>query len=187
VQPAWFSEGLATFLETLRYERTTGRAVVGEPSWDRHGDADAWKGLPASALLGTRTVPPGEEGARFEDRAWLLVHYLFNKRPEEFARLQTELIHLRPPAEAWADALSDFPPSELDAVLDQYRRFGRYETAARAIRVPEPALAVRVMTDAEAHGGRTSHVVARLVDGGRVIRRRTHAANGAGAGPGSVA
>jgi hypothetical protein len=154
VQPAWFSEGLATFLETLRYERTTGRAVVGEPSWDRHGDADAWKGLPASALLGTRTVPPGEEGARFEDRAWLLVHYLFNKRPEEFARLQTELIHLRPPAEAWADALSDFPPSELDAVLDQYRRFGRYETAARAIRVPEPALAVRVMTDAEAHAVR---------------------------------
>jgi hypothetical protein len=154
VQPAWFSEGLATFLETLRYERATGRAVVGEPSWGRRNDADAGKGLPASALLGTRTVPPGEEGTRFEDRAWLLVHYLFNKRPQEFARLQTELIHLRPPEEAWADALPDFRPSELDAVLDEYRRFGRYTTMGRALRVPESALAVRVMTDSEAHAVR---------------------------------
>jgi Tfp pilus assembly protein PilF len=153
MQPSWLSEGLATCLETLRYDRASGRALVGEPSRNRQSDSGAQQ-LPASTLLDGRNVPAGEAGTRFEDRAWLLVHYLINKRPQQFARLQTELIHLRAPADAWALALPDLPPSQLDAVLEEYRRAGQYTAWQLAVPVPEPVLAVRVMADAEAHAVR---------------------------------
>ncbi len=83
-----------------------------------------------------------------------MVHYLINKRPLQFARLQTELIRLRAPAEAWAVALPDLPPSELDVALDDYRRSGQYQTERLTLRLPEPTLAVRVMADSEAHAVR---------------------------------
>jgi Tfp pilus assembly protein PilF len=150
LQPRWYSEGVATFLETLQYDRSNGRAQIGEPSWERYNDSAWSRGLPASDLLTARQFPSSDKMAEFEDRSWLLVHYLINKRPEAFARLQTELLGLESPAEAWSTALPDLPPSKLDGVLDQYRS-GRYETQVWRVHVPAPAISVRTMTDAEAH------------------------------------
>jgi hypothetical protein len=154
MQPRWYSEGVATFLETLQYDRASGRAQIGEPSWQRYGDSAGVQGLSAPDLLAARTVPAGDKGPEFEDRAWLLVHYLINKRPEAFARLQTELLGLKSSTEAWSTALPDLPPSKLDRVLDLYRFAGNYQTQVRKIHVPEPAISVRTMTDAEAHAVR---------------------------------
>ena len=154
IQPRWYSEGVATFLETLQYDRSSGRAQLGEPPWDRYGDSAWSRGLSASDLLGARGLPPGGKTAEFEDRAWLLVHYLINKRPEAFVRLQTELLALKSPAEAWSAALPDLPPSKLDDVLDQYRSTGGYKTEAWKVQIPAPAISVRVMADAEVHAVR---------------------------------
>ena len=83
----------------------------------------------------------------------MLVHYLINKRPEAFVRLQNDLLSLKPPIQAWSTALPDLPPSKLDDVLDQYRS-GRYATYSQRVQVPAPTIAVRTMTDAEAHAVR---------------------------------
>ena len=153
LQPRWYSEGVATFLETLRYDRSNDRAQIGEPSWERYSDSGWSRGLPASDLLTARELPASDKIAQFEDRSWLLVHYLINKRPEAFARLQTELLDLKSPAEAWSTALPDLPPSKLDDALDQYRS-GHYQTQAWKVHVPAPAISIRTMTDAEAHAVR---------------------------------
>ncbi len=153
MQPLWYSEGVATFLETLRYDRSSGRAQIGEPSWSRYGGSAGSHGPSAHDLLGARDIPAGDKGAEFEDRSWLLVHYLINKRPEAFTRLQTELLGLKSPTEAWSTAMPDLPASKLDDVLDQYRS-GNYETETWRVRVFAPAISVRTMSDAEAHAVR---------------------------------
>lgn len=151
IQPLWYSEGVANYLETLRYDRSTGRAQIGEPPAGRYLDSAWSQGLSASDLLGARSLPAGEKAAEFVDRSWLLVHYLINERPEAFARLQRELLALKPPSEAWSTALPDLPPSKLDGALDQYRSNGSYRTDLWKIPFPAPTISVRVMTDAEAH------------------------------------
>ena len=83
----------------------------------------------------------------------MLVHYLINKRPEAFARLQIELLALKSPAEAWASAMPDLPPSELDVALDRYCS-GHYGHQTWKMHIPAPAIAVRAMTDAETHAVR---------------------------------
>jgi Tfp pilus assembly protein PilF len=153
IQPHWYSEGVATYLETLRYDRPNVRAELGEASLERYLGSAGSHGLSAPDLLAARSIPAGEKGAEFEDRSWLLVHYLINKRPEAFVRLQTELLSLKSPSQAWSTALPDLPPSKLDDALDQYRS-GRYQTQSRRVRVPAPAIVVRTMTDAEAHAVR---------------------------------
>ena len=153
-QPRWYSEGVATYLETLQYDRNNGHAQLGEPSWDRFRGSAWSRELSAADLLGTRSLPPGEKTAAFEDRAWLLVHYLINKRPEAFARLQTELLALKSPTEAWSTALPDLPPSKLDDALDHYRSTGGYKTEVWKVQIPAPAISVRVMADAEVHAVR---------------------------------
>ena len=157
MQPLWYSEGVATFLETVRYDRGSGRAQIGEPSWGRYRDAAQSHRLSAPDLLGARSFPSSEVTAEFEDRSWLLVHYLINKRPEAFARLQTALLGLTSPTEAWSTAMPDLPPSQLDDVLDLYRSsrsLGNYNTETWQVHVAEPAISVRAMTDAEAHAVR---------------------------------
>ena len=153
IQPLWYSEGVATFLETLRYDRPNIRAQIGEPAWDRYRNSAESHGLSAPDLLGARSLPPGEKGTDFENRSWLLVHYLINKRPEAFVRLQDDLRSLKSPIQAWATALPDLPPNKLDDALDRYRS-GRYQTQSQRVHVPAPTIAVRTMTDAEAHAVR---------------------------------
>jgi Tfp pilus assembly protein PilF len=153
IQPVWFSEGVATFLETLRYDRANIRAELGEPSWGRYLDSAGSHGLSAPDLLGARRLPSGEKATEFENRSWLLVHYLINKRPEAFVRLQNDLLNLKSPIQAWASAMPDLPPSKLDDTLDRYRS-GSYVTHSQRVHVPAPTIAVRTMTDAEAHAVR---------------------------------
>jgi Tfp pilus assembly protein PilF len=154
MQPPWYSEGIATFLETITYDRKSGRAEIGEPSKGRNRGARGLNRIPARRLLGVAREPSGEDLARFEDSAWLLVHYLINKRPRDFARLQAELGRLKTTTEAWPEVFPDLPPEKLDSELDSYGGGGKYAAGELAVSVPAPAIAVRVMTDAEAHATR---------------------------------
>ncbi|HLK93797.1 MAG TPA: hypothetical protein VKZ18_28150 [Polyangia bacterium] len=148
--PPWLNEGLATFLETLRYDRVSGKATLGEPSPRARIVAEP---MPAAALLAAREPPTGRE-VEFEDRAWLLVHYLIDERLLAFERFQTELIRLRPPAEAWAAALPELRPADLDVTLDGYRRSDRCHILRLPVQVSEAQISVRLMADGEVHAVR---------------------------------
>ncbi|HXJ23477.1 MAG TPA: hypothetical protein VMT03_24900 [Polyangia bacterium] len=155
IQPSWYAEGVAKYLETITADRSTGVTQVGRPSPDRVAVRPIDQPIDARALLDDRfstTRNPNLEW--FERRAWLLVHYLVTQRPTEFNRLQVALQELKPTPVAWAQALPDLPVDKLDQVLDDYARNDAYRVVQRPFVSAPPAVASRVMTDAEVHSTR---------------------------------
>jgi len=85
--PRWFFEGLACYLETLRYDAAADRYLIGEPSEDRlhflrlHPETDYARVLSTSTR--EAVLLSGQDGYAFQSAAWLLVFYLANERGAE--------------------------------------------------------------------------------------------------------
>jgi hypothetical protein len=152
LQPRWYAEGLATYLETATYDRVRKRARMGEPSAERMLTLLRRRSFPARELLAVQALPAGVDGARFEASAWLLVHYLMNHRSAAFARLQGRLNALARPADAWAAEMPDLPPDRLQTELLQYFASGRYTVDELPMEPPTATVRTRVLPDAEVHG-----------------------------------
>jgi hypothetical protein len=153
-QPRWYGEGVATFLETLAYDPGTHEVRVGMIA-KRHRETLAQLALlPARELFAARRFTHGEQGARFEVTAWLLMQYLMNQMPQELASLQQRMARLEPPDQAWAAVMPALGPEALDRALEAYARRQQYWVAKVPLVVPEPVVNVRLMSDAEVHGVR---------------------------------
>jgi hypothetical protein len=163
-RPRWYAEGIATFLETARYDRARQNAMVGKPSEIRLLDLRARRTLSAAKLL-SRRDPSDVDMAQFEAAAWLLVHYLIDKRPRQFAELQLRFGLLEPADRAWSAALPDLPIDRVDGELWRYRSLGRYLGGERMVPVPAPAIRSRTMTDAEVHAARAFLYIATNLHG----------------------
>src|SRR6266478_6906349 len=85
--PRWFFEGLACYLETLRYDPAADRYTIGEPNQDRllylrfHPETDYARVLSTSTR--EAVLLSGQDGYAFQSAAWLLVFYLANERGAE--------------------------------------------------------------------------------------------------------
>ncbi|WP_176065150.1 tetratricopeptide repeat protein [Anaeromyxobacter diazotrophicus] len=173
-QPAWFSEGLAQFVETAATPRRAEEAAVGSHI-ARAGAGAAggrWVGLApeamAKAVRATPLVPAHSLLAwsgridhavptRFHLSSWLLYHYLWNKRSGELSGYQRRLSDGESPAAAWLAAFPGYDPARpetlagLDAELERYRRGGRFTS----YQVPLPEVQVpvseRALGSAEVH------------------------------------
>jgi hypothetical protein len=154
IQPAWYAEGVATLLETIAADRTTGVAWVGRPPPDRVAVRPIDGPIDARAMLDDRFSENTPHLDWFERRAWLLVHYLVTQRRAEFNRLQVALQELKPTPVAWAQALPDLPIDKVDQVLDDYARNDAYRVVQRPFASAPNAITSRVMTDAEVHATR---------------------------------
>ena len=150
IQPAWYAEGLAKFLETADYDRKSSILETGRPLPDTARVSMSGR-FHASALLDDDFSEDTPDIAAFEARAWLLVHFLINAHPREFDRLSAGLEATRSTKEAWARALPDLTFDRLDEALDDYARSGVYRIVRRAISVPAPHVEVREMRDADVH------------------------------------
>jgi hypothetical protein len=149
IQPPWYAEGLAKFLETINYDRRSGVVEAGAPP-----DVARLSGagtIRAPRLLDDQLAEDSPDLTAFEARAWLLVHFLINQRPRDFDRLSAAIEKTISTKEAWARVLPDLPVERLDDVLDDYARDGSYRIVQRAVTVPAPTITVRQMTDAEVH------------------------------------
>ena len=155
-QPKWFSEGLAQYLETLRISEDGKSATLGEVNlvamakYNRFpqnvADVLAWSGkLEAKDV----TQVLGLYGT-----SWLLVHWLNNVHPEEFARYQTLLAKGIDPDKAWKIVFPNLTNSELDILLYQYVRTGEYHYFVVPIPPAEGTLSSRPMAPAEVHATR---------------------------------
>jgi hypothetical protein len=91
IEPRWYAEGIATYLETTRYDREQGRAILGEIAEDRYRFLQVGGGLMSSEDLWKPVPDDLMDVSRFYATSWLLVHYLMNHRPEQFARFQHRL------------------------------------------------------------------------------------------------
>ncbi len=150
VQPHWFTEGLAEWVETVA-ARPAEKAVSRTGSHIVHG-ANAmsasmagsipvnlvkWLGydarpMPATELFTWDGNEAASSGGRGHLWSWILYHWLWNERSKAFADYQKRLSDGGDPLAAWRAAFPEFDPSskeamgKLDDALDRYRRDGRF-------------------------------------------------------------
>jgi hypothetical protein len=156
LQPAWYSEGMASFMEGAQYDRATHRAILGEvpPTMSR---VLRTPGRSAGSVqqIFDAPVAVSEDAwvtSRFYFTSWLLVHYLMNHQDEPFYHFQLDLAALRNWREAWADRFPKLGPAALDASLEQYLDGGQFNYMVEQVECPAFAPNVRTLSPAEGHG-----------------------------------
>jgi hypothetical protein len=152
LEPPWFSEGIATFFETLSYDRASHSASVGMPPRARF-DALATEGVgDSSELIKRRALPERpNELAAFENQSWLLFHYLVDHRTADLAKMQDLLRQLTPWDRAFEQAFPDLSAAHLEAELAEYLRSRRIAFGTRTIKVDVGPIQTRALADAEVH------------------------------------
>jgi tetratricopeptide (TPR) repeat protein len=150
VQPHWFTEGLAEWVQTVAARPgetptfATGshiargtRAMTGSMAGSVPVNLVSWIGyddrpMPAKELLAWSGEVRESSAGRGHLWSWLLYHWLWNQRGKAFSDYQKRLGESGDPEGAWRAAFPEFDPSnpeamaKLDAELDRYRRGGRF-------------------------------------------------------------
>jgi hypothetical protein len=156
IQPTWFAEGMATYLEGTRYDSATHMAIMGEASELRlkwlTGSRQFWPTADLFAAQDSIDLDP-RVSALFYSSAWLFIYYLMNAEGDRFGQFQTRLAHLDHWQNAWEATFPDVTPEMLDQRLMGYlKEGGKLTTVAVpvALELPEPK--VRALSSAEMHG-----------------------------------
>ena len=153
--PRWFSEGLASWAETVGTTSWGNRMVTGPVPPGRRPLTRPQR-IPARQLLAwDASVPPGELAAYY-DAAWLLVHYLSSQYPEALQAFEARLVGADEPDDAFQSAFPQWSRATpgglelLDGELDAWARNGRFD--ARPVQPgPPPSLTVQPIEPAEVH------------------------------------
>jgi len=148
--PDWYSEGLACFLETIRYNRKQQTAYLGEPALERFRVAQASGDVTMAQLFGERPVGPAES-SRWYASTWKLVHYLISRRLEAFERFQRRLGALEPARQAWKTEFPDLDAEHLSQVLAREQPTGVRALAPQMVPRWQGRIQVRPLTAAEVH------------------------------------
>jgi tetratricopeptide (TPR) repeat protein len=153
-RPPWFNEGLACAMESVA---TVGTPTIGGVPKHRHREVYPYFGKVAAVLR----ARDGLETSRDYAVAWALVHYLINKRPQEFGQIQQRLARGQDPATAWRDVFPKWDPASDEAMAALDKEIGlhisRGDFRYREIELPpaEPP-AERPLSAAEVHDVRLS-------------------------------
>jgi hypothetical protein len=151
IQPPWYSEGVATYFETLTYDRTTGVARVGPPPLARlHELHSGGRWVPEELVRCRRAPGEGPALGRFESSSWLLFHYLVDIHPAELERFQELVRELAPWEEAWTRAFHA-SYAQLKDELGAYLADDRFKVGERRVKVEVGMIETRAMRDAEVH------------------------------------
>lgn len=159
--PRWVAEGLACYLETLRFDDAAHTVVVGEPGKDRLAYLGRFPVPSFQAVfeMGSEAVALSPEaGFAYESAAWVVVHFLVNARRERFEAFLGRLAKGDDPKKSFAAEFPDLVAEEaLQAQIKSYLGGeGRY--VARSI--PQP----RVSRDASVRGVPRAEVHAMRAD-----------------------
>jgi tetratricopeptide (TPR) repeat protein len=141
IQPAWFAEGLAGFVETLGSTDPKCRGRVGAVMVSRARTL-MWLATPSARQLlqWDGALDDAHPGA-LHAGSWLLYGWLWNTHSEAFTAYQLALSRGERPAEAWRAAFPEYDLSDdaamarLDEALHRYLKSGTflsYAVKARA-------------------------------------------------------
>ena len=155
-QPHWFSEGLATYMETIGSSGPGNAPTVGGVNKGWFGAIFPWFGGLARVF---------DEQVPFEQKeygqSWALVFYLSNRQPAGFADLQRRYARGQDPAQAWREVFPQWDPAAagglaaLDEEVGRFLANGRY--GYRDVRLPpEQEVTERPLDAAAAHRIRLS-------------------------------
>ncbi len=154
-QPRWLLEGLARFLEDIHLDRKTQTATMGRPPARALPVVQTRSFAPVSLLFrldarATIPDPPGVDG--FYATAWLVVHYLVNRREDAFGRFQRRLGSLEDWRQAWEAEFPDLTPRRLDRELLHYVQAPLFSVITRRVTPPAFSISRRPLTSAEVLG-----------------------------------
>src|SRR5712671_773801 len=145
-QPSKNAEGLAAYFETVRKDAVKGAMIVGEPLPDRVFLLDyRFPGGWGRMVQGKQFAVT----AQFETAAWLLVHYLVDRRSEQFDTFMDLLAAGKEPSAAFSSAFPDLTEERLDSELHAYFRRGALTTLSVPIPSWSGDIAVRRLAPAE--------------------------------------
>ena len=128
--PRWFSEGLASFVQTVANPKFRGTA--GLVPVDRASRLRSIRQMRVSALLSWKGGYSVMEPDLEELWSWVLYHWLWNERPRAFGEYQARLARAEDPSRAWLAAFPEFDPAnarameKLEDALNRHRRHGEF-------------------------------------------------------------
>lgn len=167
-QPRWFAEGLAVYLQTVRYDADKHEATMGvvPERWVPH---QSGVGSPGSGTVGarhTRLIPPTEllamsdlgdvpaepqKMTEFYYSSWLLTQHLINHQADRFGDFQVALGHTVDWRNAWNLHFEDVM-SHLDEEVFEAARQPQYSVLTTRMTMPELPITHRAMPEAAVHG-----------------------------------
>ena len=184
-QPAWLSEGIATYFEMVDLFSDDTTVEIGRPRDDRGRILSHSPPLPAAELFACeeRRCMDG----LFYATSWAVVSFLLNERYDQFIRyLQrlNELSHdwptrswyeaIRDPspeqvrerqrlddqwrareAQVWRDAFPDLPPDRLTGELGEWLITGKLRLPHIGVTLPQFSVTERTLSDAEVLAARS--------------------------------
>jgi tetratricopeptide (TPR) repeat protein len=153
--PRWFSEGLATWAETVGTTSSGIRMVTNAVPPGRRPLARPQR-IPARDLLAWGNDVQPEDPAPYYDAAWLLVHFLVNQDPDGLRAFEARLASAEDPDRAFREVFPQWNPDmpggtqALDRELDDWVKNGRYDP--HPVRPGPPSeVVVRPLPSAEVH------------------------------------
>jgi Flp pilus assembly protein TadD len=162
-QPRWFAEGLAQFLETLRFAEDGKTATLGDVNLQALRSYSRYRTLRVADVLSWGGKADAHDEATTSGLyglSWLLVHWLYNTHSEEFARYQTLLAKGIDPDKAWKAAFPTLVVAELDGQLNRYALHGDYDNFVVPIPEAESAIHERLLMPADVHAIRARAALA---------------------------
>jgi tetratricopeptide (TPR) repeat protein len=157
-QPRWFSEGLASYMETVGSSGPNNTPTMGGIPRYLYRLAFPYHGGIGRVLTATDLT---DDTGRPYALAWALVHFLVNHHPQELGQLEARFARGQDPAVAWREVFPRWDPASRDGADALDRELGGYlgrgKFGYRDVKLP-PAqpVAERPMSAAEAHGVRLS-------------------------------
>jgi hypothetical protein len=148
-QPDWLAEGLATFFETMAYDRRSGELLLGLPLPSRLASLRAAGFSVRATMSGARL---DQDSDRFYASSWLIVHYLMSRQREGFSRYLQALESGQKSEPAWSAAFgAGLDPGALQAELRAHWAAGRPLVGSRRFRAPPFRTRSRPLDDATVH------------------------------------
>lgn len=157
MQPPWFAEGLAVYLESVRLDREAGVALMGDMSATSVEWMNRTKVLMRSSkLFSAKSYHSNDDMERssFYSSSWFLVHYLLNEQGEAFGQFQRGLSRRVPWKRAWQEAFPTTTNDQLDQDVLTYSRRGKFFEVGAKVTLPVFEPSERVLSPAEVHGVR---------------------------------
>jgi hypothetical protein len=156
-QPRWFAEGLAQFLETVRTGEDGKTVLVGAANLSAIQKYRSFRSLRVADALGWSGKLDGMPEATIHGLyglSWVMVHWLYNEHPDQFAQLQGLLARGIDPDKAWKIILPDLKTADLDVALNQYLSHGNYQEYLAPFTDPRPPLEEIPLSEADVHAER---------------------------------
>lgn len=175
-QPRWLSEGLATYLETVRVQ--DDKAVFGEPGVERLNYLRRFPVSDYDAVLrmGSQMLSlSGEDGYAFENAAWVLVHWLANERRPQLDAYLTRLARAEDPEKAFAAVFPGLTEAEIGRSIRAYVLEGVYTKISVPLPRIDKAAVVRSLAPAEVHATRADLIAIGLAKGDHAKLARAEA------------